>query len=204
MVAAWEREHPRFVLGAMLPDFAGMCRTRLVEATDPDVQAGIEMHHRVDAVFHDLPTFRRLMAEARQELRHSGVPRPATLAASHVGVEMLLDGVFVQRPGVLASFDEAMHVASDAAASLRWASDNGPTRFEMLRARVIESHLARQYARAQDVADRLVAMLQHRPRLDPGREGEVALRRFVLRNHPSIAEHVPALLAELEAGLAAR
>ena len=60
VVATWHATEPRFVLGAMLPDFAAMIRARPPAARDPELARGIALHHATDEVFHDAPTFREL------------------------------------------------------------------------------------------------------------------------------------------------
>ena len=55
---------PEFVLGAMLPDFASMLRTRPPEATLDSVRAGLTFHHRTDDAFHGCRSFLEFSQQA--------------------------------------------------------------------------------------------------------------------------------------------
>ena len=66
-VASWERSDPAYVLGAMLPDFAGMIRGRIAEIERPDLRAGIELHRRTDAIFHRMDGFAELCASSARD-----------------------------------------------------------------------------------------------------------------------------------------
>lgn len=89
-----------FLLGTMLPDFASMAGLRAIEAPGaPAVQAGIEFHHRTDAVFHRAPVFTGLVAEGIDSLIAQSLPRGAARAVAHVGVELILDGLILDNHG---------------------------------------------------------------------------------------------------------
>src|SRR4051794_21846302 len=78
-VASWSSSSPGVGLGAMLPDFATMIRTRLAErgeaSTSAEVAAGIALHHATDAAFHVLPAVTALMRELDDRLLHHGCAR---------------------------------------------------------------------------------------------------------------------------------
>lgn len=86
--------HPdRYLLGAALPDFATIGRFQLTgQPTDPDLAAGVDMHHATDDAFHGSDWFLTHSTAVRAKLESRGVNRGAARAVGHVGVELLLDG----------------------------------------------------------------------------------------------------------------
>jgi hypothetical protein len=108
-IASRVRPEPRFVLGAMLPDLAGFLRIRLPEQRDADVAAGMALHRATDAVFHALPGFRERSRAGTGALRDVGLERGAARAASHVGIELILDAALAAgSPTTLAHFGDAL------------------------------------------------------------------------------------------------
>ena len=200
MVARWESDRAAYAFGAMLPDFEHMCGTRLEGVDDPIVAAGIDCHHRVDAVFHAAPTFLSLCKRARAELSARGLPRPTVLAVSHIGVELLLDGVFADRPEVVTGFVEAMQAGRDRVAALTWKTPEGPGRFAHLLERV-GPDTPRAYADPERLTDRVLAILSRRPRLHPGAEGRETLVDWAATTRPEIAGAASNLADELRAEL---
>ena len=98
-VATWQAAAPGRTLGAMLPDFATMSGARLSTTTpspDAEVASGIDLHHKTDGVFHQLPVVLGLMRELDERLAHGGCARGPRRAVAHIGVELLLDGVLVE------------------------------------------------------------------------------------------------------------
>src|SRR3954452_22349226 len=83
-----------FVLGAMLPDFASMLRTRPPFSTLDALSAGLWFHHRTDDAFHGSPSFLQFSGDASRFLSDRGVARGTARAVAHVGVELLLDAAF--------------------------------------------------------------------------------------------------------------
>src|SRR5690606_3246840 len=67
-VAARIDSDPRVLLGAMLPDFASMSRTRLAGSEDPAVAAGIALHLATDDVFHGARGFLTLYSRGIDRL----------------------------------------------------------------------------------------------------------------------------------------
>jgi hypothetical protein len=169
-VALWQRADPDFVLGSMLPDFAGMAGTRLgppgalpEAAGSTALAAGIALHHRTDDVFHATPVFVGLLRDTLDELSARGVPRGTARAVGHVGVEMLIDGELVNAPEVAGAYTRALneasapaHVFVDAAGAARW---------ELLRQRLIVYGAPYDYRDPQAVLTRLQLVLRSRPRL---------------------------------------
>src|SRR5262245_48694449 len=84
-VAQREREEPRFVLGAMLPDFCGMAGVRMSPPEDAALAEGVALHHATDRAFHAAPVFVSLCASALAQLEADGVARASARAVGHVG-----------------------------------------------------------------------------------------------------------------------
>ena len=135
-VALWQRTDPAFVLGSMLPDFAGMARAKLAPTTASSDQqavvAGIALHHRTDDVFHKSPIFVRLLQETLDELTTLGVARGTARAIGHVGTEMFIDGELLRGPEVAAAYTRALNAGdalgalfADADGALAWLAARG-------------------------------------------------------------------------------
>ena len=153
---------PRFLLGSMLPDFAGMVGVRLGAVENPIVRAGIDMHHRTDNVFHSSPQFVELMRHAMNELEAAGVSRGPARATAHLGIELLLDGLLSQDETRVRDYYEALHVVArmdelNLTQNMQWLR-NVATRLQ-------EAPLPHGYASPEFVAGRIEYILQSRPRL---------------------------------------
>lgn len=202
MAALWERDDPGFVLGAMLPDFATMCGARLVDASDGAIAAGVGFHHRTDGAFHGAPTFLRLCTEARHGLREAGVRRATALAAAHVGVELLLDGHWLDDPRVDAAYLDAIeHAVEMPRSALRWQGDDGAARFEGLCARLRAIGSPRAYRDAAEVGRRVERILAARPRLAPGPGDGERLVAWAVGARAGIVAAGPRVRAELRRAL---
>jgi len=152
---------PGLVLGAMLPDFASMSGGHIAGADDPTVAEGIDLHHRTDAVFHQLPVVTGLMRELDDHLVHGQCARGPRRAVAHIGVELLLDGVLLDDSTYRAAYLAGL--GHDAA--VRWREPDTAPRFaallERLRGRGIPDDLQRPDA----IATRLARILANRPLL---------------------------------------
>ena len=90
--------HPRWsraavLLGAALPDIGAMGRFRLLGSAEVDgVSEGIWLHHRTDELFHRHRWFRHRLRSLTVALGDAGLGRGPSMACSHVGIELLLDG----------------------------------------------------------------------------------------------------------------
>lgn len=191
---------PRFVLGAMLPDLLEMARLQLVCAGDAEVEAGIAHHHRVDAVFHDLPTFVGLQREARRDLGGAGLRRGSALAVAHVGVELLLDGVLHEHGEGIGAYRRALQERPP----LRFTVHDGCRRFDALCRRIGHTELAASYGDPVQTGQRLYRILSRRPRLAL-REPEVSIvTRWLEQVQPRVQEKAQQLLFELRQGLSSQ
>lgn len=197
-VAAWQLDSPQAVLGAMVPDLASMARTRLKQVHDPQVAVGVRHHYRTDDVFHAAPPFVRMCADAAAELEGAGVARGSARAVAHVGTELLLDGWLATEGEGARPYVDALDAADEpviAAIELRHADGHGRLRWLLDRLRA--HGVPRRYDEPGFVADRLVQVLEPRPRLRL-RDGDRALvarwatgfRRRVRDEAPALVDHV--------------
>ena len=202
MAALWRRDDPGFVLGSMLPDLTTMAGVRLREAGPAAVAAGVEFHHRTDAAFHRTAGFVELCAEARDAMRASGVERGVAMAAAHVGIELLLDGVWLDDPRVDDAYLRAIaHTETLPSDALRWRQPEHGSRFWVLceRMRAWGSPVA--YRDPEEVGRRLVRILSRRPRLTPGPEDEPRLCSWARVARARVREAAPEIQQQLRDGL---
>jgi hypothetical protein len=191
-----------FVLGAMLPDLAGMARLRLCEVRDPELAAGVVLHHRTDAAFHALPGFIGLASEAAAGLRERGVARGPARGAAHVGLELLLDGSLAADTSAIAGFEAALEVAAraDVRAALVWRGD-GAHRFARLRERLSGSGVPGVYRDVGQVAERVAFALGSRPRLALDARAERELPGWLQALQPAVERAAPEWVAALARSL---
>lgn len=190
---------PRFVLGSMLPDFCSMARLRYAEAAQPALEHGVSFHHRTDDAFHGAPLFQKLMHDAQEELEEAGVSYGPALAVGHVGVELLLDGwLATEAPegeDAARRFQQALTVDPGP---ITWRDgERSETRWQTLRARLRDSPLPGAYADPAFVADRMVVILQHRPRLALDPHGAQQVARWAPRAKVNVARAARALMREV-------
>ena len=197
VVAALEDDRPRFVLGAMLPDLAGMAGLRIAALDDPSLERGVAHHHRVDAAFHASSGFLDLSAGARNELLAEGVPRWSAHAIGHVGVELLLDGCLSEVESGRGSFERARAEAPGAASDVVWKRPDRERRWARLCDWLAESPVPDGYRDPDFVAERVRRILARRPRLALDARGEEALARWAHRARPLVADRAGALLDEV-------
>jgi hypothetical protein len=145
----------------MLPDFEAMVGVPLSMVHDPDIQRGIELHHRTDDAFHRAPAFLASCAHALDALTESGVRRGTARAVGHIGTEMLLDGWLVREERHIDGYLQAIELETNAL--LEW-SDQGQA-FSKLQARLAVWGAPRDYAEPTFVFARLRDALRHRPAL---------------------------------------
>jgi hypothetical protein len=178
-VASWQPAGPRVALGAMLPDFATMCRARLAAPDDADLAAGVDLHHATDAAFHHLAPVTASMRELDDRLDRLGCARGPRRAVAHVGFELLLDGVLVDDSAYRASYLAGLEADP---AGVRWRDPDGEPRFAILIARLREHGVPDDLREPAAIARRLHRMLAHRPLLAPSAADLDAI-------HTALAEH---------------
>jgi len=194
-----------FVLGAMLPDFASMARVRLAAPRHAGLQAGLELHHRTDSVFHRLPGFLRLNRWAVAELRARGLSRGMARGSAHVAIELLLDGTLVLDPGAARAYGHALEAAFDPAVdgAIGWPADARP-RWQTIRTRLRRSGAPLAYRDPAQVSARVAHALRERPALALDSRAERSVAQWVAHARPVVVSGASRLLAELELGLATR
>jgi len=215
-VALWTRTAPEFVLGSMLPDFAGMAGTRLLRAgqaslaraesarldppaSDP-LAAGIALHHRTDDAFHSAPAFVRLLQETLDELTEQGVTRGAARAVAHIGTEMLIDGELLLSPEVAAAYTQALAVERPLDA-LFVDAEGGP-RWSRLRERLLGHGVPYDYRDPDSVLRRLSLVLRARPRLAIDEKSAPLVRAHLPELQRKVVIALPLLLESVREALA--
>lgn len=198
VVARWFEDDPRYVLGSMLPDFASMSGTRLGSVTQPQVAAGVALHHRTDDAFHAAPSFLHLMRLAREALEAQGVAWGTARAVAHVGSELLLDGVLLtQHPAE--PYVGALHAAEMLTREHQLGEsfrDQGAG-FKELLARLRDVGPPLAYQDPQQVALFLERALARRPRLCFQPDDRERVAEVLTALQPEVEEHTPLLLEHL-------
>lgn len=198
-VAGWIDADPRWILGSMLPDLASMARARLKGADDPVAHAGIAFHHRTDDVFHGAPTFLALQTRGAEALEARGVGRGPARAVAHVGPELLIDGLLLDREEVRERYLDAVGRPPEPL-GLRFAGD-GAERFARLHARVRSHGTPDDYRSAAKVGERLVQILARRPRLALDPEDLPRIVPWLEQTRRGLSTDLPRLLEEVRRGL---
>ena len=183
-------DEPCFVLGAMIPDYESMTRTKLIRGA-PSVRRGIALHHVTDDAFHRAPIFVAFCTQAFEALTARGVRRGTARAVAHVGIEMLLDGHLAHDRAATRGFVDALHSASDGA-ELHWS--DGGRGFDRLAARLIDWGQPADYASVPFVVHRLHDALRERPRLAIVDHDTAAVTSVLSETQPRIAENAEALI----------
>lgn len=190
LTAAWADPDPRFALGAMLPDFATMAGVRQPDPDDPAIGAGVAWHHRTDAAFHECADFSALIDRGRAALLASAVGRGPALAASHVGIELLLDGELCADARVVDHYRAALACRAALVPAIRAVVD-----------RLAAAGAPHWYRDPDEVTRALLRILGRRPRLALAPADLGAVRRWLGEVQPQVRDAVPSLLAELSGRL---
>ena len=203
VVALEQSEDERFVLGAMLPDFATMIGQRLGHVTEPALADGVALHHRTDAIFHAVPSFARLVTETTAALTAAGLRRGPARAVGHIGVEMLLDGWWVRHHGVPAQYDLALAAAPEMEAFIAWRGEAEPNALSRACLRLHELEIAPGYADPGLVTRRLERVLRDRPRLALNPTERSRVSQWAEATSATMSTSAPAIWTELRDGLRA-
>lgn len=192
---------PRFVLGAMVPDFVSMARARIERVMEPEIAAGIALHHRTDDAFHGSASFLALSAATADALERGGLPWGAARAVGHVGVELLLDGLLLADRDIARGAREAAQLLADPAiAGAIEVHASGSERWAELLLRISGRGLPDFYRDPVAVADRLIGILAGRPRLAIPEDRRPFLREEMIRLLPKVeASASPMIAAALRA-----
>jgi hypothetical protein len=197
VVACWFDPSPEFVLGAMLPDLTAMLRLRLPVVTDLRQTAGILLHHRTDAAFHEAQSFVDLSRQARVSLSALGMGRGPSRALAHVGIEILLDEHLGQDRGT----ENAYLAALGAASAFEAGTATETSRLRDLTQRLAERGIARSLS-PELVARRLRYALEPHPKLSFSPAEEPTVAAWVSDSRPLVAARADELVAELRGRLA--
>lgn len=191
---------PEFVLGAMLPDFASMLRTRPPETTHETLRAGLAFHHRTDDAFHGSNSFLEFSRLASSSLTERGLPRGTARAVAHVGVELLLDAAFARETAANEAYLWAIEcgLTSHVSDHIHWTSSDVASKFEHLCHSLRQRGPYRSDPPAALVAERLRNILASRPRLAMDDAGETVVRDWVVGARASITSGAARLLGEVE------
>jgi len=189
-----------FVLGAMLPDFASMLRTRAPLSSLAELSAGVSLHHQTDDAFHGSLSFLDLSQRASSFLSARGVSRGTARAVAHVGVELLLDAAFAAENAANEAYLCAVACGSTARVQslIQWQASDVSQRFQHL------CHSLRERGRVQEnpaselVAERLRNILADRPRLAMDDRGVSVVREWIESARSQITSGAPQLLREVE------
>ena len=193
VVAGWQDNRASHLLGSMLPDFETMMRVPLIEVRDPDIQRGIELHHRTDDAFHRAPAFLALCARALGELTEAGVRRGTARAVGHIGSEMFLDGWLAREQAHVDDYLTALELEVDGL--LGWQDDGHA--FSKLHARLTRWGAPRGYTEPSFVLARLADALRRRPALALLEDQTARVAEFLPSLQQMVEHDAPELLNEL-------
>ena len=201
VAASWERRDGAFLLGAMLPDLATLIGGRLGVVREPAVAAGVRHHLRTDELFHAMPAFTEWWAEATAELRAAGLRRHCARAASHVAIELLLDGELAQDDAHAAVHRLAMDAAREHGEPVWRVAPGGD--WDRLVERLTEAGPPRHLREPESVAPRVVRALARRPRLALRTPEAASLRAWLktTRGQPARARALAEALGASEPGV---
>ena len=189
-----------FVLGAMLPDFASMLRTRPPVATLDALSAGLSFHHQTDDAFHGSQSFLEFSRQASSFLSDRGLPRGTARAVAHVGVELLLDAAFAGENGANEAYLSAVACAESERVErcIFWPTSDLSQRFRELCRNLQNRGRFQENPASELVAERLRRILADRPRLAMDERGLLVVQEWVSSARSGITSGAPQLLRELE------
>ena len=205
MVACGRAPEPLLVLGAMLPDFASMTGNRIAGVRDDRPRTGRALHHTTDEVFHRIPGFVSLCGESMSCLIGSGLSRGSARAVSHIGVEMVLDGLLAAKAIPRQLYDEALQAATSELVieSIEWGSVLPAEFWRQHIAALRGSGIPDAYANADFVTQRLYRLLAGRKRLALERQQLGEVKTWLRSVRPRVAERAEAIMAVIRDGLEA-
>jgi hypothetical protein len=181
----------------MLPDFETMVRVPLTEVRDPDIQRGIDLHHRTDETFHQAPAFLAFCARSLDELAGAGVRRGTARAVGHIGSEMFLDGWLAREQAHIDDYLAALELDVDGL--LGWQDDGHA--FSKLHKRLTLWGAPHDYAEPSFVLARLTDALRLRPALAVLEDQAAQVAEFLPSLQQMVERDAPELLHELQDAL---
>jgi hypothetical protein len=198
-VASMRSADPRFVFGAMLPDFCSMAAVRLDPVLDSELARGVALHHETDQVFHATAPFLALCASALATLEPEGVARGSARAVGHVGSELLLDGLLGEDGRARAAYTHSLEVALEARfeRDLAFRAATDAAQLRKLLERLMHAPLPEAYREPVQVCDRLYAILARRPRLALRERDRLPVLRWLHTAAANLARDAPVILNAL-------
>ena len=193
---------PAFALGAMLPDLVGMLGVNEPQGVDGAVRLGMAHHHEADAAFHYARAFGTLMAEGVALLKEQGVERGRARGASHVGIEILLDGVLAVAAEARAHYQAALSHGRAECAGWRWRATEDSYRVQDLCGRLTARPIQEDSWDPERVAWRVERALSVRPRFVLSGTDVAHVRRWATFFRARVQELAPGLLDEVRESLA--
>jgi hypothetical protein len=191
---------PDFLVGCMLPDVAAIARVR-VTRPDGEMGRGVEYHHDCDAVFHDSPWFLEHNVRLRDDLLRAGVERGAARACAHAGLEMLLDGAFVDDARVQLHMRGALATLDDRAESLAaLAAEPDRERWVDAVHRIARALDTSGYADPESITLRLQRMTAGRRRIELRADHTAVVTTVLATAQPNVLSAAPAVLTEVRRG----
>jgi hypothetical protein len=189
-----------FVLGAMLPDFASMLRSRPPTVSDDALSEGLAFHHLTDDAFHGSESFLGLSGRALSFLVGHGLSRGSARAVAHVGVELLLDGAFAAETRTNEAYLSAVDCALtlSMASRIHWLDAALATRFSKLCQNLRQRGAFPSNTPAEVMAQRLREILADRPRLAMDEAGQSVVREWIMIARPMIVSGAPLVLREVQ------
>lgn len=184
---------PASQLGAMVPDLVRLAGLRTPAALPEPLAAGVFIHHRTDDAFHQHRAFVAGSAKLRLRLMRAGLPSGAARAVAHAGWEMLLDGAIIANVGST-QWGDAMGEGGGVRAAL---SEPGATDWDRLVDAVGHDGWPARYADVDAVAERLLRVLAHRPRLAVPPQGAAEVRRALAEAAPAVHADAGEVLADV-------
>lgn len=184
-----------FLVGCMLPDLATIARVRVSRPTG-EVGQGVGYHHECDAVFHELPWFVEHTVRLRDELLAAGVDRGAARASAHAGLEMLLDGAFVDDESVQSRVRGALDTLDDHAESLAGlAAVPDRERWVATVRRIARALDTNGYADPTSITLRLQRMTAGRRRIELRADQSAIVTRVLADAQPDVLVAAPGVVA---------
>jgi GNAT superfamily N-acetyltransferase len=191
----------------MLPDLAVIASVKLsdVPSSDPELTVGVALHHRTDAIFHDLPLVRGLMRDLTGRLLHYQCSRGAARVVGHIGMELLLDAELLTGladcEAFVAALEHPLVIDDVFVESINGRVDASPIFAVLQRFR---SHgVPRDLLQTDKIVYRLNRMLAHRPRLAPSQSDIAIITRALDEVRPRYQVAAQSVMLSLNAALAA-
>lgn len=201
VLGALERDEPRFVLGAMLPDLCSMAGLQLKHAQDETIAAGVAQHHRVDRAFHACAPFVAACSGALATLEAQGVSRAAARAVGHVGSELLIDGALADRAQARRAYERALELATLPGTLDGLSFRDGSQRHLVctVATRLSAAPIPERYREPAFVHERLTAILARRPRLALARDDHAKVRAWLEHTAERLVPEANAIVSLLDA-----